>query len=255
MIELFGVQIALDTRLVVLLVAVSIGGIVRGFTGFGSALIIIPALTLVFNPLHAVVMHSVMEVPVILSLAPTAIKHADRSVAQPMILALLITTPLGAIVLSSIDVNSLKLMIAIAVLGMVCLLAVQRQISAMIGPRGTIAAGGLGGLIQGAVGIGGPPIVTALMARGDQPDTSRGNVIAVMSSVIAVSLVSFGALGLITKEVLIIGALVSPVCLLATLAGMYAFGKFGAAHHRVVTLVVLALTALETLVVVSMSTS
>ncbi|MFT5510882.1 MAG: putative membrane protein YfcA, partial [Hyphomicrobiaceae bacterium] len=134
MIELFGVQIALDTRLVVLLIAVTVGGIVRGFTGFGSALIIIPALTLVFNPLHAVVMHSVMEVPVILSLAPTAIKHAERRVALPMILALLITTPIGAIVLSSIDVNSLKLMIAFAVLGMVCLLAIQRQISAMIGP-------------------------------------------------------------------------------------------------------------------------
>jgi uncharacterized membrane protein YfcA len=230
--------------------AVCIGGIVRGFTGFGSALIIIPALTLVFSPIQAVVMHSVMEVPVVLGLAPTAIRHADRSVALPMIAALIITTPIGAVVLSTIDADALKLMIAMAVLGMVSLLAFQRRVQVLLGRRGTIAGGALGGLIQGATGIGGPPIVTALMARGDEPVVSRGNVIAVMSSVISVSLVAFGLFGLITREVLVMGALASPFCLLATLSGMHAFKVFGGANHRSVTLVVLALTALETLAVV-----
>ena len=105
-------------------------------------------------------------------------------------------------------------------------------------------------MIQGATGVGGPPIVTTLLARGDPPDVSRANVIAVMSSVIAVSILSFGAFGLITREVLVTGGLAAPICLLATLAGMQIFRLFGGRHHRSVTLVVLALTALETLFVV-----
>ena len=117
MIDIFGTLVAVDTRLAVLIVAVCIGGIVRGFTGFGSALIIIPALTIVFDPLQAVVMHSIMEIPVILGLAPTAIRHANRRIVVPMILMLFITTPIGAMVLSTIDVDLLKIVISFAVLG------------------------------------------------------------------------------------------------------------------------------------------
>lgn len=249
MIEIFGTLITIDLRFAVLIVAVVVGGIVRGFTGFGSALIVIPALTVVFDPLQAVVMHSIMEIPVILGLAPTAIRGADRRVVVPMILILVITTPIGAAVLSTINVDLLKIVISVAVLGMVAMLAMQRQVFALIGQRGTLMGAAAGGVIQGATGVGGPPIVTTLMARGDGPDVSRANVIAVMSSVIAISIVSFAAFGLITRETLVTGGLAGPVCLLATLAGMYAFRVFGGRHHRRITLVVLALTALETLLV------
>ena len=77
MMELFGIEIALDYKLAVLAVAVVVGGIVRGFTGFGSALIIIPALTILFGPRQAVAMHIVMEIPVLLNLLPAAIRHAE----------------------------------------------------------------------------------------------------------------------------------------------------------------------------------
>lgn len=250
MIEFLSSHVAIDERLLVLVAAVCIGGLVRGFTGFGSALIIIPALTLVFDPLQAVVMHSIMEIPVILGLAPTAVRHADRRIVLPMIALLCITTPIGAAVLSTINVDLLKIVISLAVLAMVCLLAVQERVSALLGTRGTLVGAAMGGLIQGATGVGGPPIVTTLLARGDRPDVARANVIAVMSSVIAISLVSFVAFGLVTREVLVTGGLAAPVCLLATLAGMLAFRYFGGRHHRNVTLVVLVLTALETLFVV-----
>ena len=250
MIDFLGAEIVTDERLIVLIVAVCVGGIVRGFTGFGSALIIIPALTLAFDPLQAVVMHSIMEIPVVLGLAPTAVRHADRRIVLPMIALLCITTPIGAAILSTVNVDFLKIAISFAVLAMVCLLAVQDRVSALLGTRGTLVGAAAGGLIQGATGVGGPPIVTTLMARGDPPVTARGNVIAAMSSVIAISLVAFTAFGLITRETLVTGALAAPICLLATVGGMLAFRAFGGRHHRSVTLVVLVLTALETIFVV-----
>ncbi len=250
MIDILGTQVAADERMLVLIIAVCVGGVIRGFTGFGSALIIIPALTLAFDPLQAVVMHSIMEIPVILGLAPTAVRYADRRIVLPMIVLLCVTTPIGAAILSTVNVDFLKIAISLAVLAMVGLLAVQDRVSALLGTRGTLIGATAGGLIQGATGVGGPPIVTTLMARGDPPDATRGNVIAVMSSVIAISLVSFAAFGLITRDVLVTGGLAAPLCLLATLAGMFAFKFFGGRHHRSVTLVVLVLTALETIVVV-----
>ena len=48
-------------------------------------------------------------------------------------------------VLSTIDVDLLKIVISFAVLGMVCLLAVQDRMFALLGPRGTILGAALGG--------------------------------------------------------------------------------------------------------------
>ncbi|CAN0478585.1 unnamed protein product, partial [Discosporangium mesarthrocarpum] len=70
MIELFGESINLNIDLALIIVAVCIGGFIRGFTGFGSALVIVPSLALVFSPREAVAMHAVMEIPVILSMLP-----------------------------------------------------------------------------------------------------------------------------------------------------------------------------------------
>ena len=249
MVELFGVTITLDNRFAIVLAAVFVGGFVRGYTGFGSALIIVPSLAYVFGPREAVVMHAILEVPVILGLVPAAVRNAERKVAIPMIVMLLLTTPIGALVLSSIDTEVLKLAIAIIVLVMVALLSVQDQVTAFLGRGSTIVGGAVGGLIHGATAIGGPPIVTALVARGDPADVTRGNIIAVMSSVIFISLIWFAVLDLVSREVLVVGALVSPVCLLATFVGSYVFRLGGGHGHRTVTLIILALTALLTIVV------
>jgi len=95
MIEVLGQHIQLDQRLVVVIVCVCLGGFIRGFTGFGSALAIIPSLALIFSPREAVAMHAVMEVPVILSLAANAVRGANRAVIWPMLTGLTIATPVG----------------------------------------------------------------------------------------------------------------------------------------------------------------
>ena len=249
MIEIFGVDITLDHRFAMVLAAVVVAGLVRGYTGFGSALIVVPVLAYVFGPREAVVMHSVMELPVILGLIPAAVKSAQRNVAIPMMLTLSLTVPIGALILTVVDTQILKIAISVIVLTMVALLTVQKQITALLGRGSTIAGGAFGGLVQGATGIGGPPIVTALVARGDDPDATRGNIIAVMSMVIFSSLVWFAIYGLIPREILVIGILVSPLCLIGTLAGSYIFRLSGGQSHRSVTLAILAFTALLTIVV------
>ena len=249
MIEVFGVGITLDYRIILVLAAVFVAGFVRGYTGFGSALIVVPVLAYVFGPREAVVMHSVIELPVILGLLPAAVRSAQRNVALPMMAMLSVTVPIGALILTFIDPAILKIIISVVVLMMVALLTVQRQITALLGRGGTIAGGAVGGLVQGSTGTGGPPIVTALIARGDNPDSTRGNIIAVMSTVIFSSLVWFSVFGLISWEVLVIGTLVSPLCLFATLAGSRAFRLGGGRSHRNVTLAILALTALLTIAI------
>ena len=44
-----------------------------------------------------------------------------------------------------------------------------------------ITSGALGGFLQGLAGMGGPPIVTILVARNDSDNETRGNILFLMS--------------------------------------------------------------------------
>ncbi len=242
-----GVPLVLDGWLLLAALAVAAGGFLRGFTGFGSALAIIPVLAIVFGPKAAVAMHAIMEVPVILHLARDAIGKSDRATVAPMILALLATTPIGAVALALADPELMRLAISVVVLAMVALIAGRERLAIFGGRHGALGAGAVGGLIQGATGVGGPPVVAALLARGDAAATTRANVVAVMSTMIAVSIVTFALYGLIDRQVLVVGALAAPICLVATILGSVAFARAGGRGHRGVALAVISVTALGTI--------
>jgi hypothetical protein len=66
--ELLGVPI--DARLVVVLLAVTIAGLLRGFVGFGAALISVPVFSLVLGPRTAIAINAVMGLPAVFQLLP-----------------------------------------------------------------------------------------------------------------------------------------------------------------------------------------
>ena len=55
-------MISFDALLALALCVVFLGGLSRGFTGFGAALIIVPVLIIVYGPIPAVVLMSLIEV-------------------------------------------------------------------------------------------------------------------------------------------------------------------------------------------------
>lgn len=248
MITLLGLEIALDLWFWLAAVAVAVGGFIRGFAGFGSALAIIPVLAVSFGPQAAVAMHAIMEIQVILRLLPDAVMRSERRTVGPMLIALLVTTPLGALALRFVDPAVMRVAISVAVLGMVALLAVGPGLRLFRGQRGATLAGLVGGLTQGATGVGGPPVVAALLSRGDTAGTARANVVAVMSSMIAVSIGVFALYGLVDRQVLVIALLAAPICLGATILGAAAFRRTGGDGFRGIALGVLAAMALLTLV-------
>lgn len=56
---------------------VAVAGFVRGFSGFGSALIMSPALSLLFGPPAAIASMSLIDLPAVLYLLPQAWRHGE----------------------------------------------------------------------------------------------------------------------------------------------------------------------------------
>ena len=63
-------DLVLDASLIAIISAVIIGGFLRGFVGFGAALVIVPVLTLTMGPHLAVAVASIVGLPAIVQLLP-----------------------------------------------------------------------------------------------------------------------------------------------------------------------------------------
>jgi len=235
------------TQLLLAAVAIFIGGFLRGFVGFGGALVIIPVMALAFTPKFAVALHAITELPGIIQLLPTAVRHCARKTVLPMILALVVSTPLGVYVLTAVDTDTMRIVISVLVLFMVAMLAWNTRIVYAAGMRVSVIGGVVGGIIQGAAGIGGPPVVTLLLSRGDDLATTRGNIVVMMSSMVIIALPFLWIYELISVRTLILGGLCAPVYLLATYLGSRYFRTGGSDMYRIVALSILALTAASTL--------
>lgn len=236
-----------DSRMVVALAAVAFGGFLRGFTGFGGALVIVPVLSVLFTPREAVAMHAVMEIPGVLQLLPTAVRHAERKIVLPMLAALVVTTPIGVLLLVVVDQDTMRIVISVAVLVMVGLLARNWRYGGPPRLPVTVATGIAGGLAQGATGIGGPPIVVMLLSHNVVTDSVRANVIAMMGSLTLVALPVLWAYGLLTPPVLLVGAISAFVYFGTIFLGTRFYAGPGRELYRRISLAVLAAIALATL--------
>ena len=92
-ITILNATIDLDSKLLLLFVVVYIAGIIRGFTGFGSALLTVPALAVLYGPVEAVIIEVLIEIPVSLGLLPVVLRKAERKTVLPMLLMFIVFVP------------------------------------------------------------------------------------------------------------------------------------------------------------------
>jgi uncharacterized membrane protein YfcA len=222
----------LDGRLMVAIAAVLVGGFLRGFVGFGAALVIVPVLSLAYGPLVAIPALTVIGIPTLVQLLPDAIRHSERRIVVPMSAAILLSAPFGTWVLVSVAPALMKMVISALVIGLVGMLARGWKLDGDVGRPVLILAGAAGGLVQGVAGVGGPPVVAIALSRPGSPTEQRGNVLALMTAISLASLAPLSFFGLFTREAVVLGLVLLPVYGAAILVGSRYFSGGGKRHFR-----------------------
>lgn len=237
----------LDWRMALVAAAVLLGGFLRGFVGFGAALVSVPVISLVVGPRLAVAVITIMGLPSVIQLLPDALRHSERSIILPMALAIFVATPIGTWILVSVDPAVMKMVISAAVVVLVGFLSMGWRLGDEVGKGVLLLAGAAGGLVQGVAGIGGPPVVAIALARAGPPERQRGNVLAVMTAIVLASIPPLLAYGLLTQEAFVLGLLLLPLYFVATWVGSRYFSAGGSQHYRKAALLMLAVIGLTTL--------
>ena len=230
-------------------VAIALGGFLRGFLGFGAALLMVPILSNILTPAVGLVIMYLVEVPTVLYLMPPALKTGKVKVVLPMVLALLFTIPIGFYFVVSLDPEIIRIVISVMVILMVALLASGWKPKGVINIWTMIMGGGFSGLVNGAAGVGGPPFVTVLMARNDDAEVTRSNIIITMGCMSLLTTLTQFVYGMMTFNLLIVSAFAFPIYIGFTWLGAKYFNQSGISYFRKAALLMLILIALITIVI------
>ena len=229
--------------------AIALGGFLRGFLGFGAALLMVPILSNILTPAVGLVIMYLVEVPTVLYLMPPALKTGKVKVVLPMVLALLFTIPIGFYFVVSLDPEIIRIVISVMVILMVALLASGWKPKGVINIWTMIMGGGFSGLVNGAAGVGGPPFVTVLMARNDDAEVTRSNIIITMGCMSLLTTLTQFVYGMMTFNLLIVSAFAFPIYIGFTWLGAKYFNHSGSGYFRKAALLMLILIALITIVI------
>ncbi len=227
--------------------AVSLGAFVRGYSGFGSSLIWVSGMSLVFPPVQVIPAVYMLELVASVGLLPGAWRHADWRSLRWLLLGVVFGLPLGLYLLTALPPAPVRVAIALVVLGATYLLSRGFTLKAIPGPVPASATGTLAGLLNGWTGIGGPPIILFYFSSPAPVAVSRASLIAFLFALDALALGLAGAQNLVTFEVLTLAAILAAPVLIGIWLGNRRFINTPPATFRRFVVILLALLSLAVL--------
>ncbi|MFK0113816.1 TSUP family transporter [Streptomyces sp. NPDC091217] len=136
---------------------VVVGAFVQWLTGMGFALIAVPALVLVLGPTPGVVLANCAAGVISMVGLTTGWKRVRLGAMVPLVIASACTVPVGSWVAARLPEPVLLAGVGILVTVAVAFVMGGVRIPALTGTKGAVAAGAVGGFMNSAAGVGGPP--------------------------------------------------------------------------------------------------
>lgn len=221
-----------------------LGGVVRGFSGFGAAMMQAPVFAILFTPPQAVATMAGLGWTASLQLAPGVLREVDWREILPITVIAGLAVPLGAYILLALDAVVMRRGISALVLLMVMVLMTGWRYPAKPGLAGSLATGGLSGLINGASGVGGPPVVLYLLVGPNPARTNRANLITYYIFLNGITVFSLYFHGAVNETTLGRIALLLPAQFVSLWAGSWLFRRATDAIYRKIALALLLAVAL-----------
>ncbi|MEI4262834.1 sulfite exporter TauE/SafE family protein [Roseovarius sp. D0-M9] len=227
-----------------LAVTLAAAGIVRGFTGFGSALIFVPVAGTFLPPVQVIAIIALVEIASIGALVPRAWAHADRTQVGLLVLAALPTVPLGLMVMDALDATIVRWIVAVLAGGtLIALISGWHYTRAVTLPV-ILAIGAVAGLLGGMTGLTGPVVVLFYLAGGRMARTVRANTILFLGLMDLVIVANLLVRGFADISVLWLAGALSVPYFIGMVTGQALFDPSHERLYRRAALTVIALAVL-----------
>jgi hypothetical protein len=219
---------------------------VRGLTGFGMAILLVPILALALPPVEAVVLGNALSLLIGATEVRMLVREAKRS-AWLIGALVVMTTPFGLWALFSTSADVARLVIALIAFSAFLAILLPRRGSDVPGRMVTGAVGVVSGLMTGYAGMPGPPVVPYYAGRALPRITIKASMLLIFTIAASAGLASATWLGILRWELLAFAVVMLPVILIGNRLGSAVSGRISDPVWRAVVGLVLAGAAIGAL--------
>lgn len=223
-------------------------GLIRGYSGFGFAMISAITLSFIFPPAQVTPVILCLEVAASSWLLYKVRREVDGKGLGLIGSGALLTLPLGTLALVVVPVTAMRIFISLTVVCLCLALLLKKKQPKSTGSLATAGVGMVAGFLTGVAAMGGPPVILFYFSSNRSVSVSRASMIAFFLMVDTLAIVSSLCYGLIDRQTLALSlGLIIPLGM-GIWTGNFLFGKFSneAAFRRQVIflLMILALISL-----------
>lgn len=197
--------------------------VIRGFTGFGGALLMVPLLGLVWDVRLAIVVVACIQLATGGMLVGMARRSVNWQVLRPVVVVGLIGLAAGSYLLARLPVEWIARIVGVVsiVLGLVSLARRVGIAQDAARPAMAITAtvGLTAGLLHGLVGTSGPVMVPYLQRVLPSPAVMRATLLSYFFLLDILRIGGYLQLGIIDGTVLRWGLLLIPIAVIGSIAG------------------------------------
>lgn len=228
-----------------LVVGAMLGGLVRGFSGFGTAMIYLPFAGHVLPPFEALVTLTVMDIFGPVPILRRTMREAHLGDVARLGLGFVLMVPVGLAVLAVSDPDLFRYAVSIVSLLLLVALIGGLRYRGPVNRGMVYGIGAAGGLLGGTAGLPGPPVILFYMASEHPTTAIRANTmlyLVIADLAIFSTLVLGGHVGIGTVA---LGAVLMVPCVLANAAGAAIFRPEAARLYRAAAYAIIAVSALS----------
>jgi hypothetical protein len=205
---------------------------VMGLAGFGIGLVSLALLPFLMSPATAVVLMTLYAFVFALGVFVQLRRDVVPGAIGDLVIGTVAGMPLGVWVLATLPASALNRLIGLMLLAAVALEWRGLYPEKLTGRSWGLGAGVLAGMIGGAVGTPGPPVILYATTQGWSPRATKANLQAFFTVNQAVILAGYWWAGLLTREVWRFAAVFALPAIVGLLAGVMLFSRIDHIRFR-----------------------
>ena len=221
----------------------------QSLTGFGSALVAVPLLSLYVDAKLAVVISTFLSTTVSAPLVFEVRRQVRLAKVAPLAIGSVVGVPVGILILRDVDAGVLKILVAAVVILASALLFLAPRLT--LGGRNTLSSlvtGALSGLLRASTSMTGPPVVLYTLSHEKGIEEFRSTVLAMFLFTGVLTVPGLIVADLISRDALVATAVAIPGLALGLLVGTRLRSRVQPTMFRTLVLAVLVITSVGVIV-------
>ncbi|GAA6178633.1 sulfite exporter TauE/SafE family protein [Shimia sp. NS0008-38b] len=227
------------------ILAAFVAGIVRGFSGFGTALIYLPIAAQFMPPIWAIVTLASMDLLGPAPNIPAAVRNGHPRDLMRLLCGAAVMLPVGLWVLGRTDPEVFRYGVSVLALVMLAILLTGVRYRGRVTRTMVYGLGGAGGFLGGAVGLPGPPVILFYMASPHGAGVIRANTMAFLFFFDLMLVALLAVLGRLETLPFVGGLALTVPAMAGNLLGAWLFHPRYEKIYRSVAYLLIALAALS----------